>query len=144
MHVDQPGASGMEKQIDRLRLSHTAITGERQRIGAVQADLVTTANQRFELGDYARAPSAGLLDLRHLAFEKTLVNGCHRSAPDDGNLSASPGPREPSDAARPIALQGFSIHPCRLWVKVRRTQPEQIYSAMPRWMDLNMVRPRRR
>jgi hypothetical protein len=78
MHVDQPGASGVEEQIDRLRLSHTAIAGEGQGVGAVDADLVAAADQRFELGDHARAPGTGLLDLGHLVFEKPFVDGCHR------------------------------------------------------------------
>jgi len=105
MHVDQPGTSGVEEQIDRLRFSHTAVAGERQRIGAVQADLVTGADQRFELGDDARAPGARLFDLCHPVFEKLFVNGCHRSAPDDNILSASPGLREVSAAGRPAAPQ---------------------------------------
>src|SRR6478735_10875197 len=81
MHVDQAGAGGVEKQIDGLRLSHAAIAGEGQGVGAVDTDLVAAADQRFEFGDDARAPGPSLLNLGHLVFEKLFVNGCHRQLP---------------------------------------------------------------
>jgi hypothetical protein len=89
MHVDEPCAGGVEKQVDGLRFSHTAIAGECQWVGAMDNNFVATADQRFELGDDARAPATGLLDLGHLAFEKSFVNGCHWPLPGNNNLASS-------------------------------------------------------
>ena len=78
MHVDKPRARGMKEQVDGFCLGHTAVAGEGQWVGAMDADLVAASDQRFELGDDSRAPATSLLDLGHPFFEKPFVDGCHR------------------------------------------------------------------
>ena len=51
MHVDQARASSVQEKIDGFRFGDASIAGKRQGVGAVDADLVAGANQRFELRD---------------------------------------------------------------------------------------------
>jgi hypothetical protein len=72
----------MEEQIDGLGLGNATIAGKRQRVGAIEADLVAAADQRLEPGDNTGAPASSLLDLGHPAFKKPLVGDAHISLSD--------------------------------------------------------------
>jgi len=77
-HVEQSVPGRMEEQVYAFRLADAAVTPERQGVDAIKREIITTPNKRFELGDHAGAPRSGLLDLGHLAFEKSFLKGHHR------------------------------------------------------------------
>ena len=78
VHLEQSASGRVKEQVYGFRLGDCAVAREGQRIDAVEGQIVTAPDERFELGDHARAPGSGLLDLGHLAFEKPILNVSHR------------------------------------------------------------------
>ena len=76
-HIEQPIPGGMEKQVYAFPLRNAAISCERQWIDAMEREIITAPNQRFEFGNDARAPRSGLLDVGHPAFEEPFLNDRH-------------------------------------------------------------------
>jgi hypothetical protein len=67
----------MKKQVDALGVADGAVACKSKRIDTIKGKIVAAADQGFELGDDAGAPSPGLLDLGHLAFEESFLDVMH-------------------------------------------------------------------
>lgn len=67
----------MEKQVYAFRLGDAAVSCERQRIDAMEREVITAPDQGFKFRDDARAPRSSLLDASHLALEEPFLNERH-------------------------------------------------------------------
>ena len=81
-HVEQAATGRVKEEVDGFRLGDGAVAREGQRIDAIERLVVAAPDQRLEFRDDARAPGSRLLDLGHLAFEKTIVDHRHAGFPN--------------------------------------------------------------
>src|SRR5689334_17757447 len=88
-HLEQTGARGVEKEVDRFGFAHGPLAREGEWVYSVQRCFVAAAQQTLELGYDSRAPCTRTFHLGHAVFEERFVELRHCSNPCGRTVTSS-------------------------------------------------------